>query len=103
MGSKLSLNDVQIVVERRGFGSSVWFWRLIEDRPASNPKPLHQASSGYRSAQCAYEAAQAAVRQLQLEACIALAENGWLSAERADRRRRVPITTPVQAVSSLQR
>ena len=65
MGSKLSLNDVQVVVERRGYGSSVWYWKLIEDRPASNPTPLGEATSGYRSAQCAYEAAKASVRQLQ--------------------------------------
>lgn len=65
MGSRLSLNDVQIVVERRGYGSSVWYWRLVEDRPASNPKPLGQAPSGYRSAQCAYDAAKVSVRLLQ--------------------------------------
>lgn len=65
MRSKSSLNDVQVVVERRGFGNSVWFWRLIEDRPASNPKPLGEAISGYRSAQCAYEAAKSSVRHSQ--------------------------------------
>ena len=66
MGSKLSLNDVQIVVERRGYGSSVWFWRLVEDRPASNLKQLAEAPSGYRSAQGAYEAAQKLARQMRV-------------------------------------
>ena len=65
MGSKLSLTDVQTVVERRGYGSSVWFWRLVDDRPAAPPKPLGEATSGYRSAQCAYEAAKSSVRQMQ--------------------------------------
>ena len=63
--SKLALSDVQIVVERRGFGASVWWWRLIEDLPAAPPRSIGEGSRGYRSAQTAYEAATASVRQLQ--------------------------------------
>lgn len=66
MSSVLTLNDVQIMVERRGHGSSGWFWRLFDDRPGFELKTLHEASSGYRSAEDAYDAAKIAVRQTKL-------------------------------------
>ncbi|WP_140887223.1 hypothetical protein [Muricoccus nepalensis] len=66
MSSALTLNDVRIMVERRGHGSSGWFWRLFDDRPGYELKTFHEASSGYRSAEDAYDAAKTAVRQTKL-------------------------------------
>lgn len=66
MGSVLALNDVRIMVERRGHGSSGWYWRLFDDRPGFELKTLQEASSGYRSAEDAYDAAKIAVRQTKL-------------------------------------
>jgi hypothetical protein len=44
----------EIVVERRGPGSAGWGWRLTRDDQTVRTGP-----GGYRSAQDAYEAAQA--------------------------------------------
>ena len=65
MRSRFTASDIQIVVERRGYGSRAWWWRLIEDLPGAKLNPLGEADHGYRSAECAYEAAQSSLREMR--------------------------------------
>lgn len=90
MGAMLALNDVRIVVERRGRGSSAWFWRLFDDRPGFDLKALHEASSGYRSPEDAYDAAQTVRRQLKQTPGLPATKGPNLPANPLDRRASVP-------------
>ena len=65
MRRNAALADVQIVVERRGRGSTAWCWRLVEDVPGTDLRPLGAGPRAYPSAQCAYEAARSSLRDLQ--------------------------------------
>ena len=90
MGSILASNDVRMVVERRGRGASAWFWRLFDDRPGFDLKALHEASSGYRSPEDAYDAAQTARRLVKQTPGLPVAKGPNLPANPLDRRARVP-------------
>ena len=65
MRSPVVRSDVQIIVERRGYGTLVWWWRLVHETSSSKMTPLGKASHGYRSAQCALEAASVAFSNIQ--------------------------------------
>jgi hypothetical protein len=90
MGSMLASNDVRIMVERRGHGSSAWFWRLFDDRPGFDLKALYEANSGYRSAEDAYDAAKIAVRQTKLTPGLSVIKGPNLPANPLDCRASVP-------------
>lgn len=57
----------EIVVERRGIGSASWWWRLTRDGDT-----FSQAPRGYRSAEEAFEAAQAVLGRGRKQAAIPL-------------------------------
>ena len=67
MQKKARRADVQIIVEKRGFGTAVWWWRLVPETTHPKQQVLAEGERGYRGAEAAYEAAQSSLKQFQFE------------------------------------
>lgn len=57
--------SIQIVVERRGYGSTVWYWRLLNEEQHPAAKPLAASTCGFRSAEEAYASATSNLKRIQ--------------------------------------